>query len=78
MWVSDTTYDPDFHTQNQLGHISWVLELLTPESQLIRLITAGLFLIRRLHISHLHRGMLLSETLSPGIFAYGSDRTARN
>jgi transposase len=29
MWVSNTSYNPDFHTKNQLEHGSWVLKLLT-------------------------------------------------
>ena len=29
MWLSNSTYNPDFHTKNQLEHGSWVLKLLT-------------------------------------------------
>jgi transposase len=32
MWTSNTSYDPDFHTKNQLKHGSWVLKLLTNEN----------------------------------------------
>jgi hypothetical protein len=39
---------------------------------------AGLFLYKYLYIGYLPKGMLLSETLSVGIFAFGSDRTTRN
>jgi transposase len=29
MWLSNSPYNPDFHTKNQLEHGSWVLKLLT-------------------------------------------------
>jgi hypothetical protein len=32
MWISNTSYNPDFHTKNQIKHGSWVLKLLTPDA----------------------------------------------
>jgi transposase len=32
MWVSNTSYNPDFHTKNQIKHGSWVFKLLTPDA----------------------------------------------